>query len=104
MANAFSQTKTWRFAGPNNQELIVKRGNLVIDTTANGGAAEGDLPASMFGLRRILYCSTIVNDGKDKLYFAGPDHEGDSLVVGGGASNAFADLPNDTYSLTIIGY
>lgn len=103
MANAFTTTKQTRLGGPQGKSLLLVEGTLVIDTTASGGAAVDDLVASMFKLKKIVACLSIVNDGEDKNYFATPDYTGDSLVVGGGAANAFADLPNDTYKVALLG-
>ena len=90
--------------GPVGKSLIMRTGTLVIDTTATGGAVDGDLPATMFGLTRILDCAQIVLSDNSKVYPAGPSADGDSLIVGGGASNAPMDLPNGTYYLTVKGY
>lgn len=104
MANAVSSvTQTARWGGPNGKQFVSIEGILVIDTTASGGAVPDDLPASLFGLRKIVGPAYIVNDGEDKSWFAGPDYTGDSLLVGGGASNAPMDLPNDTYRFFITG-
>lgn len=103
MANTFTPSLQRRFGGPEGKSFLLIKGTLVIDTTATGGGAVDDLPASMFGLTKILGVLGIVNDGETKNYFATPDYDGDSMVVGGGASNAFQDLPNDIYRLTLIG-
>lgn len=103
MANAFTKTNAWRFAGPNGKTLLRVQGTLVIDTTATGGAAAGDLPASMFGLREIVGIAGITADDNSKLFFGVPAYNKQSLMVGIGASNAPIDLPNDTYLLTIEG-
>jgi hypothetical protein len=90
MANRVTANlQTARWGGPNGKYYVSIEATLVIDTTANGGAAPDDLPASLFGLRKIVGPAVIVNDGEDKLYHAGPDYSGDSLLVGGGASQAF---------------
>jgi hypothetical protein len=104
MANTFTATRAWRMGGANGKSLLVVEGALVIDTTASGGASPDDLPASLFGLQTIIGPVTIVNDGEDKIFHAGPDHTGDSLLVGGGASQATVDLPNDTYKICITGF
>lgn len=103
MANAFTASKTRRYAGPEGKSILRIEGVLVIDTTASGGAAKGDLPASMFGLSTIAACSSIVNDNETKMYPAAPCYDGTSLMVGGGTSQAVMDLPNDTYFLVIEG-
>lgn len=105
MANAFTidDTRQRRYGGPEGKSFIQVTGTLVIDTTLTGGGAVDDLPASMFGLTKIVACLGIVNVGENKNYFATPDYTGDSLVVGGGLANAFQDLPNDTYKLTLLG-
>lgn len=104
MANAFTASYSYRTGGPVGKTILSTTGTLVIDTTATGGAVDGDLPASMFGLSTILECSQIILSDNTKVYFAGPSADMDSLIVGGGASNAPMDLPNGTYTLTIKGY
>lgn len=105
MANAFTPTsiRTMYYGGPQGKNLKFVEGTLVIDTTATGGAVPDDLPASMFGLKKIVGIAAIVNDGEDKNWFGTPDYTGDSLLVGGGASNAPMDLPNDTYKIALQG-
>lgn len=105
MANAFTATRAWVYGGSNGKSLIKQEGTLVIDTTANGGAAVDDLPASLFGLKEIIGVAVVTNDGEDKIYFGAPDYTGDSLLIAGIASlGVLADLPNDTYKITIQGY
>lgn len=103
MANTYTQARAVPFGGPVGKSLFLTQGTLVIDTTANGGAAAGDLPASMFGLNRIL-SAVVVNDDNSKNFVGTPAYNGESLLIAGGASNAPMDLPNDTYLITVIGY
>ena len=103
MANAFTASKFYLYGGMNKQDRIVREGSLVIDTTADGGATKGDLPASMFGLRKITRVSNITISTNAKIIPAAPADDGSSLMVGGGTSNAAADLANGTYYLTIEG-
>lgn len=103
MANAFTVTKQSRLGGPQGKSFLLTEGTLVIDTTASGGAAADDLPASMFKLKKIVSCLSIVNDGEDKVFHGSPDYDGDSLLVGGGAAQALVDLPNDTYRVKLLG-
>lgn len=105
MANAFTRVRAWTHAGPVGKSLMIVEGTLVIDTTASGGAAADDLPASLFGLKQIIGPAVITNDGEDKVFTGAPDYTGDSLlVVGGSADGALIDLPNDTYKIYIQGY
>ena len=104
MANAFTATRAWRCAGPNGKSLLIQEGPLVIDTTASGGAAALDMPASMFGLAEIIGPAAISNDADAKGWIGIPDYAGASLMVTGGAANVYMDLPNDTYKLYIQGY
>lgn len=104
MANAFTSTRGWRYAGPCGKTILKLEGTLVIDTTSSGGASALDLPASMFGLNQIIGISAISNDADAKGWVGVPDYAGASLMVTGGASNAYMDLPNDTYKLCIEGY
>lgn len=103
MANAFTATRAWRYAGPCGKSLLKVEGALVIDTTAIGGATAGDLPASMFGLQEIVGPVAISNDDNSKGWIGVPAYAGTSLMVTGGASNAYMDLPNDTYKVCIQG-
>lgn len=103
MANAFTATATVLYGGTHKQERAVREGTLVIDTTALGGAAKGDLPASMFGLRKITRVSNVLLNDNSKVIPAAPANDGSSLMVGGGTSSAAADLANGTYILTIEG-
>jgi hypothetical protein len=104
MANAFTASRAYRYAGPVGKTLLKVWGTLVIDTTATGGAADNDLPATMFGLTEIIGCAAISNDNDSKGWIGVPSYDGDSLMVTGGASNAYMDLPNDTYKVCIQGY
>lgn len=105
MANAFTQTAGWRYGGPVGKTFLQTQGTLVIDTTASGGAAADDLPASLFGLSKIIGTAIVTNDSEDKVFVGAPDYTGDSLlIVGGSADGALIDLPDDTYSIIITGY
>lgn len=105
MANTFTATRAWRWGGSNNKSILAVEGVLVIDTTANGGAVPDDLPASLFGLKKIIGTCIIVDDGEDKVFTGCPDYTGDSLLVtDGSAAGATADLPNDTYKVFIQGF
>lgn len=105
MANTFTATATrcFLFGGPNWHERLRVEGVLVVDTTASGGAAKGDLPASLFGLSSITAGIGIVNDDQTKVWPIMPCYDGTSLMVGGGTAGAVMDLPNDTYRLVIEG-
>lgn len=104
MANTFTATAGWRYGGGNQKSLLKLEGTLVIDTTASGGAAADDMPASMFGLKKIIGIAAVINDGEDKVFFGVPDYTGDSLMIGEVSSGTPIDLPNDTYKLCIQGY
>lgn len=104
MANTFTATRAWAYGGSAQKSLLKVEGTLVIDTTAQGGAAAGDLPASLFGLKEIIGAAVITNDSNDKVYSGAPDYTGASLLVGGGVAGALQDLPNDTYKVSIQGY
>lgn len=103
MANAFTKTRAERFGGFAGKSFLLVEGTLVIDTTATGGAAAGDLPVAMFNAdsQRIL-SAVIVNDDNTKNWVGTPAYNGASLLVVGGASNAPMDLPNDTYAISLI--
>lgn len=103
MANAFTATRAYRFGGSNNKSLLMVEGTLVIDTTATGGATAGDLLATLFGLTQIVGPVAISNDDNSKGWTGSPAYDGTSLMVQGGTSNAYMDLPNDTYKVCITG-
>ena len=84
--------------------LMLVEGELVIgsgDTSASGGAA-GDLPASLFALKRVVGVLSVVKSDDAKTYWASAASDG-SMVVGGGASAALADLPEATYNVKLLG-
>jgi len=103
MANTFTVLRSYRYGGPHNQSRVVFEGTLVIDTTASGGAAAGDLPASMFnGLTKITRSTPAMADDNSAMYHTTPAYDGGSLMVQT-VSLAAADLADDTYSITVEG-
>lgn len=104
MANVFQVQRVWRTAGSVGKSLQIVTGLLVIDTTAQGGADPADLPASMFGMSRILTTTPAVNSANSAIIVTAPSHTGASLIVRNVDDNALADLPNGTYALTLTGY
>jgi hypothetical protein len=103
MANTFTKTHARRYAGPVGKSYIQIIGTLVIDTTAQGGASAGDLPASMFELTEIIAGGFATLSDNTKVYVTVPAYDRGSLLVVGGASNAPMDLPNGTYNVSITG-
>jgi hypothetical protein len=104
MANAFTATRAWRWGGPVGKTFLTVEGTLVIDTTSSGGASALDLTAALFGLSEIIGVSAFSNDADAKGWVGVPDYLGASVMITGGASNAYMDLPNDTYKVTISGF
>jgi hypothetical protein len=104
MSNTFTVVRSTAFGGHADKSLAIIEGTLVIDTTASGGGAVDDLPASLFKLKKIVACLGIIPSTELTQYFANGDYTGDSLVVGGGAVNVYQDLPNGTYRVTVVGY
>ena len=105
MANAYTAARAWRYGGGNQKSILKTEGTLVIDTTASGGAAVGDLPASMFGLKAIIGPAILINSTDANIYLGSPDTLGTSLMItAGDAAGAVSDLPNATYKLCIKGY
>lgn len=103
MANAFTPTSAWRFGGPNQKSLIRIEGTAVIDTA--GGDTAGDLPATLFGLTKVIGKATFIKSDDSKAYFGVPSYSaGTSVMIAGGASNAVMDLPTGTYKVCIEGY
>jgi len=103
MANTFTVEKQRRFGGPQGKSFLLTEGLLVIDTTAQGGAAAGDLPAALFKLTKIVSAWPIVNSANNLLFPATSDYTGASLLVGGGVANALVDLPNGSYRVKLLG-
>jgi len=103
MANTFTTEKQRRLGGPAGKSFILVEGLLVIDTTANGGAAAGDLPAALFKLTKIVAGYPAINSLNTLLYPTSPDYTGASLLVGGGVANALVDLPNGSYRVKLLG-
>jgi hypothetical protein len=104
MANSFAVSSSRRTAGPEGKSYIHIIGILTVDTP--GGAAADDLPASLFGLSKIVDVGNIVPDSEDAMFAASPDYTGDSVLVmdNDAASQALADLPADSYRVSILGY
>ena len=104
MANTFTVSSSRRLAGPVGKSYIQKVGILAMDTT--GGAVADDLPASLFGLSKIVDVSPLVADSEDAIYVASPDYTGDSILIlnNATADQALVDLPDDNYRLSILGY
>ena len=81
--------------------LLVVEGTLTVATATEGGTA-GDIPASLFRLNRIVGVLTLVNSDDDEVIPASVASDG-SLLTGGGASNAAADLAIGTYKVKLLG-
>lgn len=102
MALSFTTSRTQvAFGGPVGKSLLIVEGDLVID--AVNGAVAGDIPASLFGLNRILGALSIVLSDDSKVYFGAAAIADGSLLIGGGASAATQDLPVGTYAVKLIG-
>ena len=81
--------------------LLVVEGTLTVATAAAGDTA-GDIPASLFKLQKIVGVLSLASTDDAKVFFASAASDG-SLIVGGGASNAAADLAVGTYSIKLLG-
>lgn len=106
MAVSFTKTKDQIPLGtPTNVgALLLVEGELVVgsgDTAVSGGAA-GDLPASLFALKRVVNVLSVVKSDDAKAYFGNVASDG-SVVIGGGASAALQDLPEATYNIKLLG-
>lgn len=102
MANAFTRTSGWRFGGGNQKALLIVEGTLVIDTA--GGDTALDLPASLFGLQKIIGPSVFTVSTDNKAYFGIPDTAGASVLIGEVSSGTLIDLPTATYKAYVQGY
>ena len=103
MANTFTKTAATRFGGPSGKTFIKVTGTLVIDTTATGGAAAGDLPATLFETDLLTGPAAITLSTNAKVYVGVPAYDQLSLLVTDGASQAPIDLPNGTYNVCLEG-
>lgn len=102
--NAFIIERSMVYGGMHMKDRVRHYGQLVIDTTAEGGAVAGDLPASMFGgLRLIENASHAVADDDSVAFPTVPSYDGASLIVGGGAAGVPQDLPDGIYRLMVEG-
>lgn len=103
-ATAFAILKQRRQGGSNGKSYLVVEGTITVTDNTISGAAVGDMPAAIFGLKKIVGVigQPIIADNS-KMYFAGPDSAGSSLVIGGGAANILQDLPVGVYTAAIIG-
>jgi hypothetical protein len=76
-------------------------GTLTVATDTEGGIA-GDIPASLFRLKRIVGVLSLVSSNNGKVIPAGVASDG-SLLTGGGTENAAADLAIGTYKVKLLG-
>ena len=81
--------------------LLVVEGTLTVATDAKGGAA-GDIPASLFRLKRIVGVLSLVSSNDNIVIPAGVASDG-SLLTGGGSDNAAANLAIGTYKVKLLG-
>lgn len=102
MANSFTKSSVRRTAGPEGKTYLIITGILAIDSAV--GAAADDIPASLFGLNKIVDVGPIVPDSEDAIIVGAPDYTGDSILVRGVGANTLADLANDNYRLVVTGY
>jgi hypothetical protein len=79
MANTFTRSDVIRFAGSAGKSRLLVTGSLVLDSA--GGAEADDIPASLFGLNKLVACLGLVASGEGSVYSASADATGDSLLV-----------------------
>lgn len=93
--------KQRRYGGPQGKSYLLVEVTIVADGTT--GALAGDIPASLFGLKKITKSSSIIKSTDDKLYPSSPVTAGTSLLVGGAAANGVQNLPAGTYNMVLVG-
>lgn len=76
----------------------------VLTTDGNDGAAAGDIPASVFGLKAIERCSPLVKSDNSLVVVAAPAANGLSLLGKAAATAGAADIPAGAYNCTVEGY
>jgi hypothetical protein len=79
MANSFTRSDVIRFAGSAGKSRLLVTGSLVIDTPA--GSAADEIPASLFGVSKVIACLGIVGSAETSVYSASADATGDSILV-----------------------
>ena len=93
------------FGGPNEKPLRVARYAVTLDGTS--GASAGDIPASLFGMTKLLFCSGVIITGAEKAYSAVISEDGGSIQIVGPivtGTGSTIDAPAGTYNTSIIGY
>ena len=83
--------------------LLLVEGNLVVgagDTNASGAAA-GDLPASLFSLKRIISALSIVKSTDNKAYRGGVASDGSLVVIGQTAAITDASITSTLVDTTV---
>lgn len=99
----FTPTRAWRMGGPNNKSILRVEGTLVV--TSPGGAAAGDIPASLFGLTQFIGPSIFSNAANTTAFDGYPEFTtAASIMIGVMTGTGFANLPNDTYKAFVQGF
>lgn len=101
MANTFTRSDVIRFAGSAGKSRLLVTGSLVIDTPV--GSTADEIPASLFGLNKLVACLGLVASGEGSVYSASADATGDSLLIQSPSVNGTTDLAAGTYIVTLIG-
>lgn len=102
---SFTQTDSGYLGSPDGKRYIQQRGTLSL----NGeGASVGDIPASLFGLAKIVHVGLGVLTDNSKIGLFTPSADGSSLLFVNlnQATDANRSNPADTsgdYVLTVIG-
>jgi len=85
-------------------EKTLKR--IVGDLTVSGseGAGVSDIPASLFGLTKILGARELIKNDNTLIVVAGPTYAGTALLGKAAATAAPANIPAGTYRCQVEGY
>ena len=83
-----------------NRELIMKRVSMAL--TGQGDASD-EITASALGFTKILFCTAAHDVTNSKVYPATIEDDEETILLGGGASNAYSTVTG-TVEITVIGY
>jgi len=95
----FTISKSFPSGGMHNKEIVRVHGSLVV-ASAEGGTS-GDLPASLFGLTKLLASGPAITSTGVSLFATSPEAAGAALMAF--SDNAATDLNPETYQLWVEG-
>jgi hypothetical protein len=77
--------------------------NALMTVDGTVGALPNDIPASVFGLRKLLSASAAVKSDNTLVVACGPAYDQASLLGKAAASAAPANIPAGQYAISLIG-